>query len=205
MDWLLVWGPSILAVVVAAGFTWAFGAVNEWQHREGIRTLLSQELWHNESSVMALRGYLKMLEDTGNLRIVVQVLRDRQSLPPWQRARWDLPDVGAALNREELTRFTEWYVKLDYLVFLYDGLMNDAAKAPLIGKPAKVPEPTATAFMDVLRSVITFADDMIAHAPPLLDQKLLRDPKMQKYGQELLERQAARQQREAQENAGASE
>lgn len=188
MDWLVAWGPSILAVVVAAAFTWLFGYSNERQHRQGVRALVAQELWQNESAVRVFTGSLKLTvdESKGNALFLVRALHLHNYLIPWQRARWLLPDVGVAFKPRELTELTEWYVGLDQLTFLYDDYMHYVDQVTQTLSPGgNISNDVAKALFELHEGVITFAEKIAAKTPPIPDPRLERDREMQQYAEKL--------------------
>src|SRR5258707_12061148 len=98
MDVLQIWGPSILAVIVATALSGGMSRHIEHERRQGIRALLSQELLHNETALNILARRLEMLINAGNIRHTLANFSTNATPPHWERSRWSLPDVGAALK-----------------------------------------------------------------------------------------------------------
>lgn len=90
MGWLAIWGPGIVAIVVSALFTATFGVFRYWRHQRGIRALVSQEILHNQTALLAFREALMACLREGEPARIVPAFYGAVSASTWSHARWDL-------------------------------------------------------------------------------------------------------------------
>ena len=193
MDWVSVLvsglGASFLSVLAAAASTWFFSIRTEHKRQQGVRALVAQELMQNETTVRLLIGEFKQIQRQADIRLVVFLLQRRKQLIPWQQARWLLPDVGVAFSLAELTKLTEWYVKLDHLTYLHYTTVDAAdSVARAFSPPRSIPEDTATTLMGQLQAAIDFAESMLQNSPESPDSRFEKDRGMKQYVQGLKQR-----------------
>lgn len=190
MNWLQVWGPSVLAVVVAAAFTWFFNVRSDHQRRHGIRALLSQEILHNLRLLVNLRAALQQLLAAQSPHRPEGALRAIRP-PRWQRSRWDLPDVGVSISTNELKALAIWYVGLDQVAYLYEQVWLEANNTAEVLVLDDAMSEISTAPVKVMLNVV-FAetDKLLKQTPAILDKRIDPDGSLQRIVEELVRRDA---------------
>lgn len=182
MDWLAVLGPSILGVIGGAAVNLVIVVRTERRRRRGVRMLVTQELWHNQTILIVLRAELETSLQYDDACLSVADFRATAGLPRWQRVRWELPDVDVAFDLTNLTRVSEWYVKLEGLTLLYDRLMKQVVHLN------NVTQEQGAGVVEQIKGMVDYVADLLANPPPLPDERLERDRGMKRYVRDLLER-----------------
>lgn len=186
MSWLPIWGPSIAAVVVSALFTISFGVFRYWRHQRGIRALVSQEVLHNQTALLAFRESLLACLREGEPDRIVSAFYSTMSAPIWSHARWDLSDVGETFSPPELLRLAEWYVKLDGLAFLYYRASEMLMRLVTRRSPSGITLEQAQGMVVHITGLVDYANSLITDPPPLPDARFRHDSRsVRSYMEEL--------------------
>jgi hypothetical protein len=189
VDWLQVWGPSIVAVIVATALSGLLGKWTEHQRRQGVCALLSSEILHNTTALIVLQGNLdRLAAQFDDPRVALAVFRSTAKSPQWQTMRWCLPEVGVAVQMAVLLRLTEWYNDLDQMTFLYDHLVGVVMRLDLRQRDEKMNR-AAQADVQEMKRLAELADNLVRNTPPLPDTRFEGDPGVKQYVKDLVDRQ----------------
>jgi hypothetical protein len=192
MDWSQVW-PTLVASLVGAGaaaaFTWYFSFQADRKRQQGVRALLSSEILHNATALIMLQGNLAQLAQIDDPVSALAVFRNTAKSPQWQTARWNLPDVGVAVQRAALLRLTEWYKDLDQMTYLYDHMVGVVIHLDLRQRDETTNQ-LAQAGVQQVKGLAERAGKLGRNPPPLPDTWFDSDPGVKRYVKDLIDRHA---------------
>lgn len=113
---------AFVSAVAGAAFAWLFGYVNDRRHQKGVRELVKQEVKHNLALLAGFSTEIAYMQRNAGEFGTTLGLASRT--PEWKRARWDMPEVGAAFSPHILQHLAIWYYNLDALSRNYEQIVS---------------------------------------------------------------------------------